>query len=76
VSVEHRVSCSAGLSTAYAVDVEITADDMPPVPDQLSKPRIEAARRRRDEALARLQLVALTDEILADLLVVLGLEDE
>jgi hypothetical protein len=74
---EHVVDCG-GPSDHYAVDVERTAEELSwrePTPGQ-DKPSLAARERRRAEALARVNLAAVTDPVLADLLVVLGLEDE
>jgi|HubBroStandDraft_2_1064218.scaffolds.fasta_scaffold25590_3 hypothetical protein len=76
--VEHIVSCGEQ-SDHFAVDVEHTEAEAAPrreVPLQLSKPWLEEREARRRAALTRLQTAALTDEHIADLLVVLELEDQ
>jgi hypothetical protein len=78
MALQHIVDCSAGPSDHYAVDVEITGDELATFlpPEELLKPVIEARRARRADALARLHIAALTDPVLADLLTVLGAEED
>lgn len=78
IHVEHIVSCGEK-SDHFAVDVEHTEEEIAPrreVPLQLTKPWQEEQEARRRAALTRLQTAALTDENIADLLTVLGLEDQ
>jgi len=66
---EHIVDCGG----TTAVDVEVPEED---VAWRDKSPSQIAAEQARAAALARLQAAALTDEVLADLLIVLGVENE
>jgi hypothetical protein len=74
--VEHIVSC--GRSDHYAVDVPHTDEEAAPrrqVPVELTRTWINTRAARRRAALDRLQAAAFTDDTIADLLTVLGLEN-
>lgn len=62
--LEHAVDCSDGT----AVDRDYEGDLSLLVPD----PAIAVREKRHAEALGRLRALALTDEVVADLLIVLG----
>lgn len=76
--VEHVVDCSKQRSDSYATDQEVTDEEVAwrEPPEELAKPAVEARNLRKREALTRLHLSALTDPDLADLLIVLGLDDQ
>jgi hypothetical protein len=74
---EHVVDCGA-VSDHYAVDIERTEEELRwrEPPPELAKPALAAREQRRQAALGRLQLAAITDPLLEDLLIVLGLEGD
>lgn len=78
MSVEHIVDCGAQLTNHSAVDEDLSPGRRAEfaVPPELTFGHIRERDRRQREALDRLQLAAVTDEHLRDILIVLGVEDQ
>jgi hypothetical protein len=81
MSLRHVVNCSGDPDTDLAeFDAEITPGELEELtrlsPGEETKQEIAAREARRHEALRRLQFVAISDEVVRDLLCVMGVEDE
>ena len=76
--VEHIVDCGAQRTNRSAVDEDLSPQRMAEfsVPGELTFAHIEDRNRRQRAALDRLQMAAVTDEHLRDILIVLGVEDQ
>jgi hypothetical protein len=76
--VEHVVDCGARGTDHVAVDQDLTPQRLAEfaVSGELTFAHIEERDRRQRAALSRLQLAALTDDHLRDILIVLGVEDQ
>jgi hypothetical protein len=76
--VEHVVDCGARGTDHIAVDQDVTPERLAEftVPAELLRARADERDQRQRAALERLQMAALTDEHLRDILIVLGVEDQ
>lgn len=81
MSLRHVVNCSGEPDTDLAAyDEEFRPGELEELtqlsPGEQTKQEIAARAARRHEALRRLQFLSITDEVVRDLLIVMGVEDE
>ena len=81
MSLRHVVNCSGEPDTDLAeFDEEFRPGELEELtrlsPGEETKQEMAARAARREAALRRLQLLAITDEVIHDLLIVMGVDDE